>query len=73
MVGQLLQLFLTTLNDISGKQKYEKIILLIIEKKLLNRDGLLIVEHSKKTDLQNIENYIETRKYGDCGFSFFKL
>ena len=53
--------------------KYEKIILLIIEKKLLNRDGLLIIEHSKKTDLQNIENYIETRKYGDCCFSFFKL
>ena len=53
--------------------KYEKIILLVIEKKILNSDGLLIIEHSKKTNLQNIKNYIETRKYGDCCFSFFKL
>ena len=32
--------------------------MLVIEKKILNSDGLLIIEHSKKTDLQNIKNYI---------------
>lgn len=52
---------------------YEKIILLIIEKKVLNKQGLIIIEHSKIISLQNIKNYSETRKYGDCCFSFFKI
>ena len=52
---------------------YEKIILLIIEKKVLNKQGLIIIEHSKIVSLLNIKNYSETRKYGDSCFSFFKI
>lgn len=53
--------------------KYEKIVLLIIEKKMLNNNGLLIIEHSKKINLQNIKNHKETRKYSECCFSFFSI
>ena len=52
---------------------YEKIIELIIEKEILNQGGLIIIEHSKKTNLKNIQNHIETREYGGCCFSFFKI
>ena len=53
--------------------EYEKITNCIFEKKVLNNFGILIVEHSKKTSLENLKNYKETRKYGDCFFSFFKI
>ena len=52
---------------------YEKIIQLIIYKQLLKHKGLLIIEHSKKTNLKDIQNYDETREYGGCCFSFFKI
>ena len=52
---------------------YEKIIQLIIYKQLLKHEGLLIIEHSKKTNLKDIQNYDETREYGGCCFSFFKI
>ena len=52
---------------------YEKIIELIIEKEIMNEGGLIIIEHSKKTNLKNIQNHIETREYGGCCFSFFKI
>lgn len=35
-------------------------------------DGLLIVEHSRNTDFSKHENFVETRKYGNVNFSFFK-
>lgn len=34
--------------------------------------GLLIVEHSRKTDFSNHEKFVNTRKYGNVNFSFFK-
>ena len=45
---------------------------LIFSKSKLNEDGLLIVEHSKKTDFSDHEKLIETRRYGNVNFSFFK-
>ena len=44
---------------------------LVFEKKLLKKDGCLIVEHSKHSDLSQFENYQESRKYGGSVFSFF--
>lgn len=44
---------------------------LVFKNKLLNEDGLLIIEHGQRTDLSARENYIETRKYGNVHFSFF--
>ena len=53
--------------------KYQKLVSLIVEKKLLNNDGIIIIEHSKKNSLKKIKKYSECREYGECCFSFFKL
>lgn len=39
---------------------------------LLKPGGLLIVEHSKRTDLSQVINFVEMRKFGNVVFSFFK-
>jgi len=44
---------------------------IIIESSLLNEDGLLIIEHQKKTNLSELKNYKETKNYGNVSFSFF--
>ena len=45
---------------------------LVYKNNLLNEDGLLIIEHSLKTNLSNKEFFIDTRKYGNVNFSFFR-
>jgi 16S rRNA (guanine(966)-N(2))-methyltransferase RsmD len=49
----------------------EKIYDLVIEKKLLNTDGILVIEHGKETDLSSKSCFAECRKYGNVHFSFF--
>jgi 16S rRNA (guanine(966)-N(2))-methyltransferase RsmD len=44
----------------------------VMEKQLLNEDGLLIIEHSKHTDLSSHSSFDNQRKYGGTVFSFFK-
>ncbi len=44
---------------------------LIIEKKLLEEDGVFILEHGKKNDFSSHPNFMESRKYGSVHFSFF--
>jgi len=51
---------------------FAKIVELVFEKKLLNSEGLLIVEHSKDTNLNKFPQYINTRNYGSVHFSFFE-
>ncbi len=50
----------------------KKIVDLTFEKKLLNDKGLLIIEHSKHTDLSSIDHFTEARRYGSSVFSFFE-
>lgn len=45
---------------------------LVFEKELLNENGLLIIEHGPRTSFADKEFYMETRKYGNVNFSFFK-
>ncbi len=45
---------------------------LIFENKLLNKGGLLVIEHGKQTDLSSLPNFSEKRKYGSNVFSFFE-
>lgn len=45
---------------------------LVYNNNLLNEEGILIIEHGPKTDLSAKEHYLETRKYGNVHFSFFK-
>jgi 16S rRNA (guanine(966)-N(2))-methyltransferase RsmD len=51
---------------------FEKIATLVFEKKLLNDNGILIVEHSKHTDLSNHPFFNYSKKYGGNMFSFFE-
>jgi 16S rRNA (guanine(966)-N(2))-methyltransferase RsmD len=50
----------------------EKIPDLIFEKKLLNDEGLLILEHPKDKSFQEHPRFFDNRKYGHVNFSFFK-
>lgn len=55
------------------QEKFQNIVDLVFEKKLLNDDGLLIVEHSKKTDLSKNQTFMKSKKYGSNVFSFFEI
>ncbi|CAN5523561.1 16S rRNA (guanine(966)-N(2))-methyltransferase RsmD [soil metagenome] len=44
---------------------------LVLEKKLLNQDGWLIVEHQSKRVLKSIAQPWQVRKYGNCTFSIY--
>ena len=45
---------------------------LIFSKNLLNENGLLIIEHSKDTDLSNTKYFSYHKRYGGSVFSFFE-
>lgn len=44
---------------------------IIFDRKLLQPDGLLIVEHQSMQNLNNHPGFVEVRKYGHSAFSFF--
>nr|MBC7612889.1 RsmD family RNA methyltransferase [Pseudopedobacter sp.] len=46
--------------------------ILVFERKLLNKNGMLIVEHQSMQDLSQHPNFKENRKYGYSSFSFFE-
>ena len=50
---------------------YDELIGLIFERNLLLLDGLLVVEHGKKTDFSNHANFERVKNYGNVNFSFF--
>jgi 16S rRNA G966 N2-methylase RsmD len=53
-------------------EKFAKIAALVFQNDLLKENGQLIIEHSKHTDLSDLENFQESRKYGSSVFSFFE-
>lgn len=53
-------------------EQFSKIPELVFENELLLENGLLIVEHSKHTDLSNLNYYSHSKSYGGCVFSFFE-
>lgn len=56
-----------------GIELFSKIPELVFKNELLEDEGLLIVEHSKHTDLSELEHYSHTKNYGGNAFSFFSL
>lgn len=54
------------------KMDFAKIPALIFDRDLLLKDGILIIEHSKRTNLSDLPNFLEERKYGGSAFSFFE-
>ncbi len=45
---------------------------IIFEKNILNPDGLFVFEHSTRYTYNLLPHFLESRKYGDSVFSFFK-
>lgn len=54
-------------------EQFSKIPELIFENSILLEDGLLIIEHSKQTDLSTLNNYSYSKSYGGNMFSFFEI
>ena len=53
-------------------EKFAKIPELVFQNTLLEDDGVLIVEHSKRTDLSQLAHYTHSKSYGGNMFSFFE-
>ena len=53
-------------------EEFTKIPQLVFENSLLETDGLLVVEHSKHTNLSELNRYSHSKSYGGNTFSFFK-
>lgn len=51
---------------------FAKIPQLVFENNMLLDEGMLIIEHSKHTDLSKLEHFTNQRKYGGSVFSFFE-
>lgn len=55
------------------QKDFEKIIQLVFENELLEEDGMMVIEHSKHTKLEHMENFSFDRNYGGSVFSFFEF
>jgi len=53
-------------------EQFLKIVDLVFENNLLHEDGILIIEHSKHTDLSNHTKHSYDKRYGGNVFSFFE-
>lgn len=51
---------------------FEKIADLVFKNNLLNEEGLLVIEHSKHTSLEDHPRFSYLKKYGGSVFSFFE-
>ncbi len=52
--------------------QFETIVELVFKNNLLEKDGFLIVEHSKHTDLSHLPQFSFFKRYGGSVFSFFE-
>lgn len=55
----------------SPEEDFKMLQELVFKRALLREGGVLIVEHSKHTDLSTLEHFTHDRKYGGSVFSFF--
>lgn len=53
-------------------EQFLKIAEIVFKRELLNEDGLLIIEHSKHTDISTHPNFSYSKKYGGNMFTFFE-
>ncbi|MCW5517447.1 16S rRNA (guanine(966)-N(2))-methyltransferase RsmD [Muriicola sp. Z0-33] len=52
--------------------KFAEIPKLTFDRALLQEGGVLVIEHSKHTDLSHLHHFTQQRKYGGSVFSFFE-
>lgn len=55
------------------QKEFEKIVELIFENELLDEEGMLVIEHSKYTKLEQMSNFSFQKNYGGSVFSFFEF
>ncbi len=55
------------------QKTFDKIVLLIFEKNILQEDGMMIIEHSKYTKLDHLIHFSFKKSYGGSIFSFFEM
>ena len=55
------------------QKTFNKIVISIFEKELLNEDGMMVIEHSKYTKLDELINFSFKKIYGGSIFSFFEI
>lgn len=53
-------------------EQFKRIPQLVFKNNMLLDEGMLIVEHSKHTDLSSTPNFSHKKNYGGSAFSFFK-
>ena len=53
-------------------EQYTQIVKTVFTNQLLNNQGVLIIEHSEREDLEKNFGFVQSRKYGSNVFSFFK-
>ncbi|MDD7885680.1 16S rRNA (guanine(966)-N(2))-methyltransferase RsmD [Flavivirga sp. 57AJ16] len=56
-----------------SEEEFAKIPELVFQNNMLLEDGILIVEHSKHTNLSNLNHYSYSKSYGGNMFSFFEI
>ena len=54
------------------EEDFKRLVELIYNNGFLKEEGMLVVEHSKFTDLSELPHFIEQRRYGSSVFSFFE-
>jgi len=52
---------------------FDKLVLTVFEKELLQEDGMMIIEHSKYTKLDHLIHFSFKKSYGGSIFSFFEI
>jgi 16S rRNA (guanine966-N2)-methyltransferase len=52
-------------------EQFENLVEKIFQKNSIKSNGILIIEHSKQTDLSKLTGYQESRRYGSSTISFF--
>ena len=55
------------------QKTFEKVVLTVFEKKALQEDGMMIIEHSKYTKLDHLPHFSFQKSYGGSFFSFFEF
>ena len=53
--------------------EFEKLVLLVFERELLQEDGMMVLEHSKHTKLDHMMHFSFRKNYGGSVFSFFEI
>lgn len=55
------------------QETFEKIVQLVFDRNLLDDEGMMVIEHSKYTKMDALQNFSFQKSYGGSFFSFFEF